>query len=320
MMWLTTFECSFAQPLAAGEHNAAFRRDIEEWSRIASNLCIWDYTINFRNRLMPHPNIQVFAPNIRFFVQHGATGIFEQGESSCYISDFVRLRAWLLAHLLWNPESDERELMVGFLDGYYGAAGKPLLEYLDLIGEAVTESGVRLECVGGAGTSAYLSLDPMNQATRLFQQALEAVADDPVLSLRVRREKLPLDHVWLTRYEGFKLSAERSGNEFLGPADPLAACDEFFQFIGRIKSGKTWTSRQDNYEESLRARFRPARPPPQQCVGLPKENWKAIQDSQYRSDDAERWIRRTDDAGASDGRAIGLLAEGNGEWGMGRKV
>jgi len=75
---LCSIECSFAAPLAH-ERNRAFREDIEGWSRICDRLYVWDYTTNFKHYVMPHPNLRVLAPNIRFLVAHGVKGLFEQG-------------------------------------------------------------------------------------------------------------------------------------------------------------------------------------------------------------------------------------------------
>ena len=75
---LCSIECSFSKPLA-DERNKQFRDDIVGWSKIADRLYIWDYTTNFRHHIMPHPNLKVLAPNVKFFADHNVKGIFEQG-------------------------------------------------------------------------------------------------------------------------------------------------------------------------------------------------------------------------------------------------
>ena len=65
-----------------------------------------------------------------------------------------------------------------------------------VINDAGERSGVYLSCFMN-DTSGWLTLDDLNEATRLFEKAQAAVAGDPVLASRVRRERMPLDHVWL---------------------------------------------------------------------------------------------------------------------------
>ena len=108
---LCSIECSFSQPLGTGPQNETFKRDIEAWSALAPHLYIWDYVTNFANYLIPHPNLRVLAPNIRFFVDHHALGLFEQGDAGSSCGDFVELRAWLLSHLMWDPSRDEKALI-----------------------------------------------------------------------------------------------------------------------------------------------------------------------------------------------------------------
>ena len=109
-MRLCSIECSFVQPLE-GKQNETFCNDIRAWSRVAPHLFIWDYVTNFSNYILPHPNMRVLAPNIRFFVDNHVIGLFEQGDSGCSVGDFVRLRAWLLAHLMWDPRRDPQLLI-----------------------------------------------------------------------------------------------------------------------------------------------------------------------------------------------------------------
>jgi hypothetical protein len=62
---LCDIECDLARPLndPSSKKNAPFVRDLEDWSKVAGgNLFIWDYLANFRNYIMPHPNINSIAP------------------------------------------------------------------------------------------------------------------------------------------------------------------------------------------------------------------------------------------------------------------
>ena len=300
---LCSIECSYVQPLATGEQNEKFRGDIERWSAIAPKLYIWNYVTNFRQYILPHPNLRVLAPNIRLFIKHNAIGLFEQGDSGCAVGDFVRLRAWLLAHLMWNPTRDGEALTREFMQGYYGAAAPHLLAYLKLIHDAAEQSGVYLRCYMDH-TSAYLTLAHLNEATRLFGKAMAAVADEPVLLRRVRRERLPLDHVWLKRYHRLERAAKGTGAEFLGPRDPVAACDEFVQLahehkVGSYREGVAFRS----YEESLKRRFRPPGPPPESCKELSEDDWLDFQDNRLSLHGYGKWVRIVDDQSASDGQA-----------------
>ncbi len=73
---LCSIECNFLKPLT-DQSNAAFTRDIVNWNKISDRLYIWDYVVDFHAWLMPWPNYNVLAPNIRFFASHGVKGIFE---------------------------------------------------------------------------------------------------------------------------------------------------------------------------------------------------------------------------------------------------
>ncbi len=301
---LCSIECSFVEPLAEGEQNAPFRADIEGWSPVAEKLFVWDYVTNFSNYILPHPNLRVLKPNIEFFVDNNVMALFEQGDSQSGVGDFVALRAWLLAKLMWNPELDDRALITEFLDGYYGPAGPHLLAYLDTIHDAGERSGVYLRCFM-PDTSRWLALDDLNEAARHYNAALDAVRDRPELFERVRRERLPLDHVWLNRYHALRRQAKVEGKPFLGPEDPAAARDEFLALarkhgVGNYRERHPFAER----EEQLRRRFRPAGPPPEPCKDLPPERWLDVQDNEFRLSRPGEWTEVVEDKAASDGYAI----------------
>lgn len=305
---LCSIECDFAKPLTAEvEANRRFRDDIEAWARISPQLYIWDYVTNFRGYLLPHPNLHVLAPNLRFFVAHRAIGIFEQGDSGCRVGDFVRLRAWYLAHLLWNPAADEEALLTEFLTGYYGAAAPHLRAYLDLMSQAGLRVATPVGCYM-AGTDAWLTPADLSQATARFDQALAAVAQDAVLRERVRRERLPLDHVWLQRHDSLRRQAARAGEPFGGPADPEAALAEFLELVQRHRVGEISQGRAfpQDFGEELPFRLAKTIPPgpaPEQCAGRAREDWFEVQDGDYIPRDRKGLFSIVKDEAASNGLA-----------------
>ncbi len=295
---LCTIECSFSQPLATGPQNEAFRRDIQAWSPIAPQLYLWDYTTVFSNYIQPHPNLRVLAQNIRYFVDHKVIGLFEQGDSGCSCSDFPELRGWLLAHLMWNPALNERVLTEEFMNGYYGAAGKPLLEYIERTHNAVERAGTYLGCFL-ADTSGWLTFDEMNRATELFDQAAAAVAGDAALSQRVRRARMPLDHMWIRRYGETRRTASQTGKPFNGPKDIEEFCKDFVrtaeQFqVGQYSEGSPFSE----HAPRLLSRNRKALPP-EACAGLPEADWIDFQEADFSLAGESRWVSIVEDTKAS---------------------
>lgn len=305
--------CSYDQPLDS-PYNPVFRDTAQGWSRIAPNLFFWDYVTNFSNYLVPHPNLQVLAPNIRFFVQSHAKGIFEQGDSGNLAGDCVRLRAWMLAHLLWNPNLDERQLADEFLQGYYGAAGPLIARYLALVEASFLARDIRLSSSGS--NLGYLDLAAMNSATRLWDRAEAAVAKDPQRLSRVQRERLTFDHLWLLRYALLKQQAARQGEPFLGPSDPAAAAARLLQRLSAAEPGASGGMLNEGtsvaaYETRLASLVRSLSvqaPPPVECHDLPATDWVDIQDCYFNQQGAVTVA----DALASDQQA----AKVGGPWGI----
>jgi hypothetical protein len=301
---LCSIECSYIQPLETGAQNATFRHDIETWSAIAPKLYIWDYVTNFANYLLPHPNLRVLAPNIRTFVKHHAVGLFEQGDAGSTVGDFVRLRAWLIAHLLWDPARDENALIDEFLQGYYGAAAPYLRRYLDLRQDVAEASGVYLRCYHH-DTSDWLSQEALEKATALYDQALKAVAADPLLSERVRRERLSLDLVWIQRHQASKQSWKAANVVQIPWAEsPQAAVDEFIALATRHQVGQYAEGRPfEPWAQGLQLRTRPPGPPPDACKELPRDRWVDYQDHLFTLHNPGAWVETVRDDAASDGLA-----------------
>jgi hypothetical protein len=303
---LATSGCSFSQPLGSSPQNEEFKADIEAWSKMAKQLFIWDYVTNFKHYFYPHPNLRVFAPNIRFFVKNKAIGVFANGDSHSPTGDFVDLRTWLLAHLMWNPSLDEKTLIRDFMDGYYGAASEPLRQYLDIIHDATKEKDTYLEgCMQG---TPWLDLKTLNRSTELFDKAEKNVENNPVLRKRVRKTRLSLDYTWIRQYKMMKCIAKLKKMQFCGPSDIVAFCSDFIKTahefkMERVSEGRFFKDHknpQNGIEPTLKPLFTNRTVIPDVCKGLEVDEWFDVQDSEFQVSGLDLLVCFVPDVEASD--------------------
>jgi hypothetical protein len=195
---LCSIECCFAHSLAdcPSTPNSRFRDDIVAWQPVAPKLYVWDYTTDFGHYEQPFPNFDVLQPNVKFFVQHGVSGLFEQGNYSAGGSgEMEPLRAYLLAELLWNPETDVHKHTTEFLNAYYGKAAPQIRAYLELEHAQVRQGKLHIH-IFDRPKSAYLNEEFLNAADQLLAQA-EQQADNDDIKFRVQTARLPIWYVQL---------------------------------------------------------------------------------------------------------------------------
>ena len=246
---LCSIECNFREPLDHAS-NAAFLEDLENWSKICRRLYIWDYTTDFKNYVLPHPNWFTLGPNMRLFQKYGVRGVFEQGAYQGWGGEMGELRAWVLAQLLWNPQADDRALINEFLDGYYGkAAAEPIRRYLELIHQS--SEGFNLTCfLDRSKEPPHLRFKTLAQAERLWQQAEQAVAADPELLPRVRAGHLPVRYAFLSRWEKLQTECRKQNAAWPLSESRNVVAGEFRQTCAGVP-GKEWTRVQKLNEHSL---------------------------------------------------------------------
>jgi len=224
---LCSIECSFSTPLS-DERNKEFRDDIVGWSKICNRLYIWDYTTNFRHHIMPHPNLRVLGPNVKFFVDHSVKGIFEQGAYTTNGAEMAELRAWVLAKLLWNPTLDGQALIDEFIAGYHGPAGPHIRDYLQVTHDAVEAAGDHLGCFS-QHTAKFLSFETLNKGWAHLKAAEAAVQDDPDLRFRVQVAQLPVMYTFMMRWDEMRKACESSGGNWPMPESTQTCYEQFRQ-------------------------------------------------------------------------------------------
>jgi len=192
---LCSIECCFSHPLATcdGDADRGFRKDIEDWSKTGSRLWVWDYTTDFANYLLPFPNHRLLRDNIRFFIRHGVTGIFEEDTYDTPNSEMAALDGYLLAKFLWNPEYEKDKAVTEFLEAYYGPAAASVRAYLDLLDDKVRNEDIHAG-IGAPPSSAYLADDLLIKADALWRDAEKLAAPDAGALRRVQVSRLSVDY------------------------------------------------------------------------------------------------------------------------------
>ena len=201
---LCTIECDFAQPIDKSpfKENVSFRKDIEDWSRLTDFLYIWDYTTDFANYTMPWPNVYALQGNVQFFRRNNVKALFEQGAYQGRHADFAELKAWLLAKWMWNPDLPMKPLLDDFFAGYYGKAAPFVRDYFEAVHKmqlfCSSHPNKPLLIFDSVGSSvlpdAFLDF-----AAGCWQQAVDAVKDDPATSYNVRMAKFSFDYLRMER-------------------------------------------------------------------------------------------------------------------------
>lgn len=206
---LCSIECCFSHSFTKCDSpmNKEFVKDVEGWSKICNRLWVWDYTTTFAAYVTPFPNLRVRADNIRFFVDHNVTGIFEQDVYNTTGGEFNGLSGYLGAKLLWDPKYDPEKAINDYLNGVYGAAAPHIRAYLDALHDKVEKDNIHVT-IGASPEDKYLTDEILAKADTEFDLAEQAVVNDPATLQRVRIARMSTDYASI---EHIRHDAEKIG-------------------------------------------------------------------------------------------------------------
>lgn len=150
-----TIECCYCHPIEQCGHQGRvenftdwpkekepkFANNMKQWSGICDKLYVWDYTMNFLHYMQIFPNFHIMAANLQFFKENNVEGVFEEGNSMVTDGEFGKMKAYILAKLMWNPYQSVEQLMTEFMNAYYGEKSAVYIKkYIDFITNKVTQS------------------------------------------------------------------------------------------------------------------------------------------------------------------------------------
>jgi len=235
---LCSIECCFSHPLATCPENDSFKRDTQDWARVAHTLYVWDYVTDFAHYIMPFPNLRVLQPNILFFVKNRVKGIFEEGSyPPGGGGEFASLRSYVLSRILWEPGCDAQAAMEEFTSGYYGPAAGTVRSYIELLHDRVEKGRIHVRIFDKP--DRFLDAPFVDECLSLFDEAEEQAVEER------HRRRVKLSRLPLTYSKVFLMDRSNPARKAL-LKDFVQECRAFG--ISNISEGKTL----DRYaEESL---------------------------------------------------------------------
>jgi hypothetical protein len=141
--------------------NVEFSEYIKAWSEICDTLLIWHYGAYF---LAPDtgesnsvgPNLRVILQDAKFFKAHNVRSVFVEGKEAATQTansmEMGELRSYLWGKVLWNPDMTQEEFdgyLNGFLDFYYGDAGRLIMQYQDKLNESLFDNSAHSSYMTG---------------------------------------------------------------------------------------------------------------------------------------------------------------------------
>lgn len=185
--------------------NQKFMDNLKGWAAITNGcLYIWHYNTRFYNYMEPLPDLEQIQTTIPLYKRSGVVGIMGQGTFSAgngpyggggFMDD---LKQFVLAKIFWNSNIDIKPVRDDFLSGYFGKAGKPIGEYLDLLHKAVRENDIHGTVLQKFDDPKLLTDNLMAKGNELFDEA-EKLAESPDELHRIRHARLSIRYMEVMR-------------------------------------------------------------------------------------------------------------------------
>jgi hypothetical protein len=200
-----------AHPYRQCPYSAYFMKNLNAWSKITNQLYIWHYNTNFAHYLLPFPDFDELAADIPMYKDRGVVGLFMEGSvTKGGGAENAELRSYVMAKLLWDPGTDVKRAVEEFHEAYYGKAAPPMLRYFELMHREVRTPPAGLGrhiWIYDSPGAPYLNAEFVGKAAELFRQA-EGLAESDAVRARVRKARLGIDYVRLTRAKRFTVDGE----------------------------------------------------------------------------------------------------------------
>ncbi len=161
------------------EENAEKRLEFEQWSTLAEEFTIWDYTCNFPDYLWHLEDYGALKENYLYYTTLGVKHLLTQGTPSEYNYYEYHLKAYVSLKLMWNVNQDVNALIEKFNNLYFGEKYAPYVnEYRNIFANQAAILDAERKATGGYHQSTTEELDmksPNNYSRAMLEGAIRTI-------------------------------------------------------------------------------------------------------------------------------------------------
>lgn len=186
--------------------NKVARQDkevIEAWSKIADNILIWDYDVNFHHYLLPHPALAYVEENHKFYLENNTYGIFHQMAHTKGGAD-AELSSYVYAKSMWDSDVDCSKLIAKYMQVYYGSAANTMTTYYNTLYNDVLKSGKKMYIYDSPTlvSMKYFSHAKVDNYIDILNKAISEVEGDKFLTDKINKVKIAPLYLRATTFGG----------------------------------------------------------------------------------------------------------------------
>jgi hypothetical protein len=170
--------------------NKLNRELIENWSKKAANLAMWEYWVIYPPEPEPYVNISTLQPNMVFNKAKNVKYIFAECEGT-HTTSFFGLKRYLGYKLMQNPDRPAQPVIDEFMSGYYGKAAPVMQKLLTYMEKRQAENKGPVGQVD-VSRRQYLDLNYFKTTLGLLDQAEKLVDGNAKLTANIRRERVAI--------------------------------------------------------------------------------------------------------------------------------
>lgn len=202
---LCNIECSWSRSIEESaiknpeSESAKFYSDLINWSKITNRLYIWDYAVNFRNYLLPFPNLRTMEKNIELYRKNNVKGVLMQGNFSFGGGGYLdELKSYVVARLLRDDKKPLEFIIKEFCDNYYGTLSSSYItEYINLWEDKVSNYDLWLY---DDADHPMFDDEIINKSFELLNKAYQNANTD-TFKKRIEKLVLGMDYLYLVRLD-----------------------------------------------------------------------------------------------------------------------
>ena len=185
---------------------------LNDWIKLGARVRIYAYGGSNYVFWRPYPNIIGHARTLQNLQRDGVREFFDQGTLGGNGSPMVELRAYLGARMMRDPDTPVMEVIREFCNGYYGAAGPDVVEYIASYDAYTRKHDLHGNHLWGTlRWRKWVNDETVAMGRKIADRAMKSAAGDPILSKRVRRAFMEVEfaEMVLGMPEFFRIGEER---------------------------------------------------------------------------------------------------------------